>query len=51
LAPIVIQSLGETLAKLKGRYTMLVVEQNRHFLERLTDCVWTMQGGRLIQAS
>lgn len=49
LAPIVIQSLGETLAKLKGRYTMLVVEQNRHFLEGLTDCVWTMQGGRLIK--
>jgi len=28
---------------------MLVVEQNRHFLERLTDCVWTMQDGHLIQ--
>ena len=35
---IITQSLGERLAKLKARYTMLVVEQSHHFIERLTDC-------------
>jgi branched-chain amino acid transport system ATP-binding protein len=49
LAPIIIQSLGQALAKLKGRFAMLVVEQNRGFLESLTDCIWAMQSGRLVK--
>jgi branched-chain amino acid transport system ATP-binding protein len=47
LAPIVIQSLAETLASLKGRFAMLIVEQNRAFLERMTDRILQMQGGLL----
>ena len=47
LAPIIIQSLAETLAKLKGRFAMLIVEQNRAFLERLTDRILQMQDGHL----
>jgi branched-chain amino acid transport system ATP-binding protein len=47
LAPIIIQSLAETLAQLKGRFAMLIVEQNRAFLERLTDRIQHMQDGHL----
>ena len=47
LAPIIIQDLAETLASLKGRFAMLIVEQNRAFLERLTDRIMHMQGGQL----
>ena len=47
LAPIIIQSLAETLAALKGRFAMLIVEQNRAFLERLTDRILHMQDGHL----
>lgn len=47
LAPIIIQALAETLASLKGRFAMLIVEQNRAFLERLTDRILHMQDGRV----
>jgi branched-chain amino acid transport system ATP-binding protein len=47
LAPIVIQGLAETLASLKGRFAMLIVEQNRAFLERMTGQILQMQGGHL----
>lgn len=45
LAPIIIQGLVETLAALKGRFSMLIVEQNKAFLERLTDRILQMHGG------
>jgi branched-chain amino acid transport system ATP-binding protein len=48
LAPIIIQQLAETLASLNGRFAMLVVEQNKAFLERLTDHILYMDGGRII---
>ena len=48
LAPIVIQGLAETLAALKGRFAMLIVEQNRAFLERMTNRILQMQGGLLV---
>jgi branched-chain amino acid transport system ATP-binding protein len=48
LAPIVIQSLAATLAELKGRFAMLVVEQNRAFLERLTDRIFHMDHGHFV---
>jgi branched-chain amino acid transport system ATP-binding protein len=47
LAPIVIHGLAETLASLKGRFAMLIVEQNRAFLERMTGQILQMQGGHL----
>ena len=48
LAPIVIQSLASTLAALKGRFAMLVVEQNRAFLETLTDRILHMDHGHIV---
>jgi branched-chain amino acid transport system ATP-binding protein len=48
LAPIVVQSLAATLAGLKGRFAMLVVEQNRAFLEMLTDRILQMEHGHLL---
>ena len=48
LAPIIIQQLAETLASLNGRFAMLIVEQNRTFLERLTDRILYMEGGRIV---
>jgi branched-chain amino acid transport system ATP-binding protein len=50
LAPIVVQSLAATLAALKGRFAMLVVEQNRAFLERLTDRILHMDQGHFSSA-
>jgi ABC-type branched-subunit amino acid transport system ATPase component len=47
LAPIIVQALAETLASLKGRFAMLIVEQNRAFLEKLTDRILHMQDGHL----
>jgi branched-chain amino acid transport system ATP-binding protein len=48
LAPIVIQSLVTTLAALKGRFAMLIVEQNRAFLEMLTDRILQMDHGHFV---
>jgi branched-chain amino acid transport system ATP-binding protein len=48
LAPVVVKSLGETLAKLKGRFSMIVVEQNREFLAELADRSMTMRAGSLL---
>ena len=45
LAPIVIQSLATTLMALKGRFAMLIVEQNRAFLEGLADRIIHMDHG------
>jgi branched-chain amino acid transport system ATP-binding protein len=47
LAPIIIQSLAETLSGLKGRFAMIIVEQNKVFLERLADRVVQMRAGSL----
>lgn len=47
LAPIIVQHLAETLRGLKGRFAMIIVEQNQAFLERLTDRVHTIHGGHL----
>jgi branched-chain amino acid transport system ATP-binding protein len=45
LAPILVQMLAETLAGLKGRFAMIVVEQNKAFLERLADRILHMRAG------
>ncbi len=47
LAPIVIQQVASTLQSLKRQSSMIVVEQNRVFVEGLADRVFMMQGGRL----
>jgi branched-chain amino acid transport system ATP-binding protein len=47
LAPIVIHSLAETLSKLRGRFAMIIVEQNKAFLERLTERILFLRAGSL----
>ena len=47
LAPIIVRSLAATLAGLKGRFSMIIVEQNKAFLEGLADRIVTMRAGLL----
>jgi ABC-type branched-subunit amino acid transport system ATPase component len=51
LAPIVIRSLAETLRGLRGRFGMIIVEQNRAFLEGLADRVLHMRAGSLTEGA
>ena len=51
LAPIVIRSLAETLRGLRGRFGMIIVEQNRAFLEGLADRVLYMRAGSLTEGA
>jgi len=50
LAPIVIRGLAGTLAALKGRFAILIVEQNRAFVERLADRLLFMRSGTVAPA-
>jgi ABC-type branched-subunit amino acid transport system ATPase component len=43
----VVRQVLEALQSLKGRYTMLVIEQNRAFAEALVDRTLSLRGGRL----
>jgi ABC-type branched-subunit amino acid transport system ATPase component len=47
LAPIIVRSLASTLAGLKGRFSMIIVEQNKAFLEGLADRIVSMRAGQL----
>jgi branched-chain amino acid transport system ATP-binding protein len=51
LAPIIIRSLAETLKSLRGRFAMIVVEQNKAFLEGLADRVFSMRAGQLTEGA
>jgi branched-chain amino acid transport system ATP-binding protein len=51
LAPIIIRSLADTLRGLRGRFAMIVVEQNKAFLEGLADRVLQMRAGRLTEGA
>jgi len=51
LAPIIIRSLAETLRGLRGRFGMIIVEQNKAFLEGLADRVLYMRAGSLTQGA
>jgi len=48
LAPIMVNQVLDALQQLRGRFSMLIVEQNKTFLHSLADEVLTMRGGRLI---
>ncbi len=50
LAPIMVRQVLAALRSLKGRLPMIVVEQNRAFLDELADTTLTMRGGRLTAA-
>lgn len=45
LAPVVVEQLRRVLASLKGRFGMIVVEQNRAFLESIVDRVIEVKSG------
>jgi ABC-type branched-subunit amino acid transport system ATPase component len=47
LAPIVLGQVLSALKALKGRFSILIVEQNKTFLHALADDVLTMSAGRL----
>ena len=47
LAPIMIRQVLTALQALRGRLPIIVVEQNRLFLEELSDTVNEMRGGTL----
>jgi ABC-type branched-subunit amino acid transport system ATPase component len=47
LAPIMITQVLQCLQGLRGRFSMLIVEQNLDFLSRLADRTFTLRGGRL----
>jgi ABC-type branched-subunit amino acid transport system ATPase component len=47
LAPILVSQVLSALQKLRGRFSMLVVEQNKIFLHALADEVLLMRGGHL----
>jgi branched-chain amino acid transport system ATP-binding protein len=51
LAPIIVRSLAHTLAGLKGRFSMIIVEQNKAFLEGLADRIVSMRAGQLKEAA
>jgi ABC-type branched-subunit amino acid transport system ATPase component len=47
LAPIMIRQVLAALQALKGRFALVVVEQNRKFIEELADFVIQMKNGEL----
>ena len=47
LAPIMVRQVLEALQSLRGRFPMIVVEQNRAFADAVCDRVLTMRGGVL----
>jgi ABC-type branched-subunit amino acid transport system ATPase component len=48
LAPIMIRQVLAALLALKGRFALVVVEQNRKFIEELADFVIEMRNGELL---
>ena len=49
LAPVVVQQIGRTIAKLKAEgFTILLVEQNFRFASRVADRHYVMENGRVV---
>jgi branched-chain amino acid transport system ATP-binding protein len=46
LAPVIVRELESTLRLLKGRFSMIIVEQNKAFLDALSDRLLAMRGGQ-----
>ena len=51
LAPVIIEQIGTTIAKLKAKgFTILLVEQNFLFASKIADRYYVMEDGRIIDA-
>jgi branched-chain amino acid transport system ATP-binding protein len=49
LAPVIIEQIGKTIARLKSRgFTILLVEQNFHFASKVADRYYIVEHGRVI---
>src|SRR5881227_1472537 len=49
LAPVIIQQIGRTIARLKSQgFTILLVEQNFHFAATVADRHYVMENGRVV---
>jgi branched-chain amino acid transport system ATP-binding protein len=46
LAPVIVRELERTLRALKGRFSMIVVEQNKSFLDAIADRMLGMRAGQ-----
>ncbi|MDB5601221.1 MAG: Urea transporter, ATPase protein UrtE [Xanthobacteraceae bacterium] len=51
LAPIMVSQVLSSLEALRGRFSMLIVEQNRDFLDRLSNSKFVFRGGKLEQTT
>jgi branched-chain amino acid transport system ATP-binding protein len=50
LAPVIVQQIGRTIAKLKGQgFTILLVEQNFRFAATVADRHYVMEHGRVVE--
>jgi branched-chain amino acid transport system ATP-binding protein len=49
LAPVIVKEIGSVIRNLKERgFTILLVEQNLHFAERIADRHWVVENGRVV---
>jgi len=50
LAPVIVQQIGQTIARLKqAGYTILLVEQNMHFAATVSDRFFVIEDGHVIE--